>query len=100
MAAARSVKNSHSSRTPGGGSTAWRPYWAKGWSWIWETSGMRSVRSSQCAPGISQWAWRWLSRCTRSMATRRSSDASASSRAAPLGPETTGLPPSMMNARI
>src|SRR5437763_1388828 len=52
----------------------------------------RSSRSSQCTAGSSQCACRWLSRCTKSMATNRSSCDSALSSLAPSGPEATRLP--------
>ena len=100
MAMARSVKIRHSSRTPGGGATARTPYWTNGSSCMPLVNASRSLRSSQCAAGSIQWACRWLSRCTKSMATSRSSCARAASSRPPSGPDTTGLPLLITSARI
>ncbi len=61
---------------------------------------IRSSRSSQCTAGSSQCAWRWLSRWTKSMATNKSSCASAASSLPPSGPDTTGFPQLITIARI
>lgn len=55
MASARSTKIRHSSRDPGGGSTAFVPY---GSSCMLLVNASKSLRSSQCTAGNSQWAWR------------------------------------------